>query len=157
MQRLSRYLLQISAEAKYAICARNNPGRFPDNRLFAQCLEVVSRNRQTIAALDSIGDFISFHVSWRLGVLSLLKKFIVNTAILTPKMDPESCAVGAPDMLVKAGIKDTKIISCYCCMTEGRVVFIVESENKDKALEALNRINVPVASIMEAEEVKPKK
>jgi hydrogenase maturation factor len=41
-------------------------------------------------------------------------------------------------------------------MTEGRVVFVVESEDRDRVLEALNRINVPVASIMEAEEVKPK-
>jgi hypothetical protein len=86
-----------------------------------------------------------------------MKKFIVNTAILTPKMDPESCAAGAPNMLLNAGIRDTRIISCYCCITEGRVVFVVESENKDKVLEVLNRINVPVASIMEAEEVKPKK
>ncbi len=89
--------------------------------------------------------------------MSLLKKFIVNTAILTPKMDPQSCATGAPSLLTKAGIKDTKIISCYCCMTEGSIVFVVESEDKDSVLEALNRINVPVASIMEAEEVKPRK
>jgi hypothetical protein len=27
-------------------------------------------------------------------------KFIVNTTILTPKMDPESCAMNAPNMLL---------------------------------------------------------
>ncbi len=38
-------------------------------------------------------------------------------------------------------------------MNERRVVFIVESDEKDRVLEALNRINVPVASIMEVEKL----
>lgn len=85
-----------------------------------------------------------------------MKEFIVNTAILTPKMDPKVCAANAPTMLQNAGIKDTSIVSCYCCSTEGRVVFVVKADDRDKVLDALNRINVPVASIMETEEVKPK-
>jgi len=67
-----------------------------------------------------------------------------------------ACAVGAPKMLANAGVKDAKIKSCYCCGPEGRLVFIAEAESREALLEALNRINVPVASIMEAEEVKPK-
>jgi hypothetical protein len=86
-----------------------------------------------------------------------MKKFIVNSAILPPKMDPKVCAANSPKMLENVGIKDTKINSCYCCGPEGRVVFIVEGESKEAVLAALDRINVPVASIMETEEVKPKK
>ncbi len=85
-----------------------------------------------------------------------MKKFIVNTAILPSSLDPMACAVGAPKMLMNAGVKDVKIKSCYCCGPEGRSVFVVEGETKDAVLEALNKINVPVASVMEAEEVKPK-
>lgn len=65
-------------------------------------------------------------------------------------------AMNAPKMLENAGVKDAKIKSCYCCGPEGRVVFIAEAENKEAMLKALDRINVPVASIMETEEVKPK-
>ena len=85
-----------------------------------------------------------------------MKKFIVNSAILPSSMDPMACAVGAPKMLMNAGVKDAKIKSCYCCGPEGRVVFVAEAENREMLLEALNKINVPVASIMEAEEVKAK-
>ena len=85
-----------------------------------------------------------------------MKKFIVNSAILPGSMDPKACAMGAPKMLANAGIKDAKIKSCYCCGPEGRVVFVAEAESKEALLEALNKINVPVASIMETEEVKPK-
>ena len=85
-----------------------------------------------------------------------MKKFIVNSAILPPKMDPKACAMNSPKMLENAGIKDTKIKSCYCCGPEGRVVFVVEAESRDAVLAALDRINVPVASIMETEEVKAK-
>ena len=83
-----------------------------------------------------------------------MRKFIVNTAILTPKMEPKTCAANAPSMLKNAGIKDVRLLSCYCCSSEARVIFVAEAENKEKVLEALNRINVPVASIIEAEEVK---
>jgi len=86
----------------------------------------------------------------------LMKKFIVNSAILPSSMDPMACAVGAPKMLLNAGVKDAKIKSCYCCGPEGRVVFVAEAENREVLLDALNKINVPVASVMEAEEVKPK-
>jgi hypothetical protein len=85
-----------------------------------------------------------------------MKSFVVNSAILSPSMDAKACAVGAPKMLMDAGVKNAKVKSCYCCGSEGRVVFIVEGENRDAVLEAFLKINVPVASIMEAEEVTPK-
>ncbi len=85
-----------------------------------------------------------------------MKKFIVNSAILSSELDPMACAMGAPKMLMNAGVKNVKIKSCYCCGAEGRSIFVVEGETKDSVLEAMNKINVPVASIMEAEEVKPK-
>ena len=60
-------------------------------------------------------------------------------------------------MLTKGGIKNVKLKSCYCCSPEGRVAFIVEAESKEAVLDAMNKIDIPVASIMEAEEVKPQK
>jgi hypothetical protein len=85
-----------------------------------------------------------------------MKTFVVNSAILSPSMDAKACAVGAPKMLMDAGIKNAKVKSCYCCGSEGKVVFIIEGESRDAVLEAFLKINVPVASIMEAEEAAPK-
>ena len=54
-----------------------------------------------------------------------------------------------------AGVENVKVKSCYCCGEEERVVFIMEGDNRDAVLEAFLKVNVPVASIMEAEEVPP--
>ncbi len=78
--------------------------------------------------------------------------FIVSSAILRPMQDPKACAVGAPKMLDRAGIKSVKMRSCYCCSDYGTVVFVVDGENRDVVLDAFNRINVPIASILEVEE-----
>jgi nitrate reductase NapAB chaperone NapD len=86
-----------------------------------------------------------------------MKKFVVNSAILPASMDPMACAVGTPKMLEKAGIKNVKVKSCYCCGPEGKVVFVAEAESKESLMDALTKINLPVASIMEAEEAMPKK
>ncbi len=59
-------------------------------------------------------------------------------------------------MLARGQIKGIDVKSCYCCSTEGRVAFIVEAPNRDTVLEALEKIDVPIASILEAEEVTPK-
>ncbi len=80
--------------------------------------------------------------------------YIVNTAILRPAQDPKACAIGAPKMLLRAGIKDIKVRSCYCCSEYGNAVFVLDGENEESVLNAFNRINIPVASIMAAEEVK---
>ena len=80
--------------------------------------------------------------------------FILNSAILRPTQDPKACAVGAPKMLMQAGIRNVKLRSCYCCSDYGSVVFVVDGESRDSVLEAFYRINVPIASILEAEEIK---
>lgn len=86
----------------------------------------------------------------------VMPKFIVYSAILPRETTPMACAVGTPKMLMNAGIKDVKIESCYCCGTEGKVIFVAEAETREVVLNALNKINVPVASITEIEEVKQK-
>ncbi len=80
--------------------------------------------------------------------------FIVSSAILSPTQDPKTSAYGASEMLMRAGIKGLKLRSCYCCSEYGNVVFVVEDQSRDNVLEAFSRINIPVASILEAEEVK---
>jgi hypothetical protein len=79
--------------------------------------------------------------------------FVVNTAILQPRQEPEACARGTPEMIANSGIKNVETRSCYCCTEHGSVTFIMEGPSRDKILEAFNRINVPVASILEAREV----
>ncbi len=86
----------------------------------------------------------------------VMPKFIVYSAILPRETTPKACAVGAPKMLINAGVKDARIEACYCCDAEKRVIFVAEAKSKEAVLNALNKINVPVASIMETEEVKPK-
>jgi hypothetical protein len=80
--------------------------------------------------------------------------FIVNTAILRPRQEPMACATGAPKMLMNSGIRNVKLRSCYCCSEYGNVVFVLEAESREVVLDAFNRINVPIASIMAAEEIK---
>jgi hypothetical protein len=84
-------------------------------------------------------------------------KFLVNSGILPAGMDPMACAVGTPKMLEKAGIKNVKVKSCYCCGPEGKIVFVAEAQSKEALMDALTKIDLPVASIMETEEVMPKK
>ncbi len=86
-----------------------------------------------------------------------MPKFIVYSAILPRETTPMACAVGTPKMLMNAGVKDAKIEACYCCGAESRVIFVAEAESRELVLNALNKANVPVASIIEAEEVKPEK
>ncbi len=50
-----------------------------------------------------------------------------------------------------------KTRSCYCSSAEGRVAFVIEGASRDAVLQAMEKIDIPVASIMEAEEVKAKK
>jgi hypothetical protein len=80
--------------------------------------------------------------------------FIVNTAILRPLQDPKACAVGAPKMLLNSGVKNLHVRSCYCCSEYGSVVFVIDADNRDDVLKAFSNVNVPVASILEAEEIK---
>jgi hypothetical protein len=81
-----------------------------------------------------------------------MKTFVINSAILLPSTNPKACALGSPKRLIQFGVN---VKTCYCCGPEGRVVFIIEAENKEAALDAFSKIEVPVASIVEAEEVIP--
>ena len=80
--------------------------------------------------------------------------YVVDTAILRPAQDPKACAIGAPKMLTQAGVTDVSVRSCYCCSDYGSVIFVIEGPSQDRVLEAFNKVNIPVASIMEAEEIK---
>ncbi len=84
-----------------------------------------------------------------------MPRYIVNSAILRSGKDPRACAVGAAKMLARGKIKDVEALSCYCCGPEDRVAFIIEAPSKDAVLETLEQIDIPVASILDAEEVTP--
>ncbi len=80
--------------------------------------------------------------------------FIVNTAILRPQQDPRACAIDAPKKLMSSGIRDLKVRSCYCCSEYGSAIFVIDGASREDVLDGFRRINVPVASIMQAEEIK---
>ena len=85
-----------------------------------------------------------------------MARFLVNSAILRSGKDPRTCAEGAAKNLARGKVNDVEVKSCYCCSPEGRVAFIVEAASRDAVLETLEKIDVPVASILEVEEVTPK-
>lgn len=85
----------------------------------------------------------------------VLPRYLVNSAILRSGKDPRACAEGAARMLSTGKFKNVEAKSCYCCGPEGRVAFIIEGPNQEAVQEALDQINIPVASIQEAEEVTP--
>ena len=84
-------------------------------------------------------------------------KYLVESAILRSGKDPKTCAEGAAKLLTTGKVRDVEAKSCYCCGNEGRAVFVMEGVSRDAVLEALEKIDIPVASIMEIEEVKPKR
>lgn len=60
-------------------------------------------------------------------------------------------------MLARGKIKDIEAKSCYCCGTANRVAFIIEGPSEDAVLHVIQeQIDIPVASILEVEEVTPK-
>ncbi len=79
--------------------------------------------------------------------------FIVSSAILKPPQDPKTCALDAPRKLSQIET-EIKLRSCYCCSDYGSVVFVVDGASRDSVLDAFRRISLPVASIVEAEEIK---
>ena len=85
-----------------------------------------------------------------------MPRYMVNSAILRSGKDPRACAQGAAKMLARGKIKDIEAKACYCCGQEGRVAFIIEAPSRDAVLETFEKIDIPVASITEAEEVTPK-
>jgi hypothetical protein len=67
--------------------------------------------------------------------------------------DPKACATGAAKQLTSGKIKDIIVKSCFCCSDQQRVAFIIEAPNRDRVLEVMEKLDVPVASIMEVEEL----
>lgn len=82
-----------------------------------------------------------------------MPSFIVNSAILRSGKDPKTCATGAAKMLTSGKIKDVTVKSCYCCTDENRVAFVVDAPSQDALLEVMEKIDLPVASISEVQEV----
>ena len=83
-----------------------------------------------------------------------MTNYLVNSAILKSGKNPKACAEGAVKMLSKGKIKNVELKACYCCETENRVSFIIEGPNEDAVLQVVQeQLDIPVASIMEAEEV----
>ena len=79
---------------------------------------------------------------------------MVNSAILKSGKDPKACAQGAAKMLAKGKIKEIELKACYCCETENRVAFLIDGPSQDAILQVVQeQLDIPVASIMEAEEV----
>jgi hypothetical protein len=83
-----------------------------------------------------------------------MPNYIVNSAILRSGKDPKTCATGAAKMLTSGKIRDITVKSCYCCTNEQRVAFVIEAPSQDALLEVMEKIDLPVASILEVEEVK---
>ena len=84
-----------------------------------------------------------------------MPRFIVNSAILRSGIDPRTCATGAAKMLTSGKIKNISVKSCYCCSDQKRVAFVIEAPSRHELLDVMEKIDVPVASIMEVEEVTP--
>jgi hypothetical protein len=62
--------------------------------------------------------------------------------------------MGAAKMLSKGKIKGIEMKACYCCGTENRVAFLIEGPSQEAILQVIQeQLDIPVASIMEAEEV----
>ena len=79
---------------------------------------------------------------------------MVNSAILKSGKNPRACAQGAAKMLAKGKIKGIEMKACYCCETENRLAFLVEGPSEDAVLKVVQeQLDIPVASIMVAEEV----
>ena len=80
--------------------------------------------------------------------------YMVNSTILKSGKEPKACAQGAAKMLAKGKINGIEMKACYCCETENRVAFLIEGPSEDAILRVVQeQLDVPVASIMEAEEV----
>jgi len=82
-----------------------------------------------------------------------MPSYIVNSAILRSGKDPKTCATGSAKMLTNGKIKDINVKSCYCCTDENRVAFLIEAPSEEVLLEALEKIDLPVAAISEVQEM----
>jgi hypothetical protein len=84
-----------------------------------------------------------------------MPSYIVNSAILRSGKDPKACASGAAKMLTSGKIKDINVKSCYCCTNENRVAFVIDAPSQDALFEVMEKIDLPVASVTEVQEMQP--
>jgi hypothetical protein len=90
--------------------------------------------------------------------LFFMPRYLVNSHILRSGQDSRDCAEGVAKMLSKGKIKDIEIKACYFCTEEKRGSFVIEGPDEHTVLETVQQqIDIPVASIMEVEEVNPQK
>jgi len=81
-------------------------------------------------------------------------KYLINSHILHSGKNPRACAEGAAKMLARGKIKNIEVKACYCCTNEKRVSFLIEGPDQHTVLETVQeQLDIPVASIMEVEEV----
>jgi hypothetical protein len=79
---------------------------------------------------------------------------MINSAILKSGKDPKTCAQGAVKMLSKGKINGIEMKACYCCESENRISFLIDGPNEEAVLRVVQeQLDIPVASIMVAEEV----
>jgi hypothetical protein len=87
-------------------------------------------------------------------LMNFLPRYLFQSAILRSGKDPKTCAEGVAKNLSRGKVKDIEAKSCYCCVGEGRVAFIVEAPSQDALLETLQeQLDVPIAAISEVQEV----
>ena len=80
--------------------------------------------------------------------------YMINSAILKSGKDPKACAQGAVKMLSKGKIKGIEMKACYCCESENRISFLIDGPSEEAVLRVVQeQLDIPVASIMVAEEV----
>jgi len=82
-----------------------------------------------------------------------MKRFLVQSDILSEDMDPVACSLGIPIMLKNAGVEDVRAIRCYCCGEEGKVVAEFEAPSSEALSTALKKIDFPAWSTMETQTV----
>ena len=83
-----------------------------------------------------------------------MPSYLVNSAILKSGKEPKACAEGAVKMFAKGKIKGIEMKACYCCESENRVSFLVDGPSEEAVLQVVQeQLDIPVASIMVAEEV----
>jgi hypothetical protein len=87
-----------------------------------------------------------------------MPRYLINSHILPSGTDPRTCAEGAAKMLARGKIKNIDAKACYCCTDENKVAFLVEGPDQHTVLEIVQQqLNIPVASIMEVQEIPTQK
>lgn len=79
-------------------------------------------------------------------------EFLIKSAILCSDKNPK-VTKGVAKMLTSGKIKGIQVKSCWCSIEEGRVEFVIEAPSEEALMEILEKIDVPVESILPTEQV----